>query len=170
MDFLRQDLKGIGQALASREQKLLFAGAFAAIWALYAVFTDIVVLQELDFNPNLKLLDAAAITLIALLTSLLVTAMVYTAKNGLGVKVKSKNGILGSVVALFCTACPVCQPIWLVWLGLAVIVAAIAAITGLQPKGTRPVAHTHLMGVARLTLLVLVVLLAYVAFRARSGG
>ena len=27
---------------------------------------------------------------------------------------------------------------WLVWLGLAVIIAAVAAGTGLQPKGTRP--------------------------------
>jgi hypothetical protein len=59
---------------------------------------------------------------------------------------------------------------WLAWLGLAVIVTAIAAVTGLQPKGTRPVSHSRMMGMARLALLALVIILAYVAFRARSGG
>jgi len=59
---------------------------------------------------------------------------------------------------------------WLVWLGLAVIIAAVAAVTGIKPKGTRPVAHTRMMGMARLALLALVIIFAYLAFRARSGG
>jgi len=52
----------------------------------------------------------------------------------------------------------------------AVLITAIAAITGIKPKGTRHVAHTRLMGVARLVLLVIVIIFAYLAFRARSGG
>jgi hypothetical protein len=59
---------------------------------------------------------------------------------------------------------------WLAWLGLAVLISAAAAITGIKPKGTRPVAHTRLMGVARLALLALVITFAYLAFRARVGG
>lgn len=59
---------------------------------------------------------------------------------------------------------------WVFWLGLAIIVAGIAAITGLQPKGTRPIAHTRMMGMARLALLVLGMILAYFALQARSGG
>ena len=59
---------------------------------------------------------------------------------------------------------------WLAWLTLAVFIAAIAAITGIKPKGTRHVARTQLMGVARLVLFVIVILVAYFAFRARSGG
>jgi hypothetical protein len=59
---------------------------------------------------------------------------------------------------------------WLVWLGLAVLITVVAAVTGIKPKGTRHVAHTRLMGVARLALLVLVIIFAYLAFRARSGG
>jgi hypothetical protein len=59
---------------------------------------------------------------------------------------------------------------WLAWLGLAVLIAAVAAVTGIKPKGTRHVARTHLMGVARLALLALVIIFAYLAFRARSGG
>ncbi len=58
---------------------------------------------------------------------------------------------------------------WLTWLTLALIVAVIAAISGLKPKGTRPVAHTQLMGVARIVLVVVILAVAYFAFRAYSG-
>lgn len=59
---------------------------------------------------------------------------------------------------------------WLVWLGLAVLVAAAAAVTGIKPKGSRPVAHTRMMGMGRIALLAIVIIFAYLAFRARSGG
>jgi len=58
---------------------------------------------------------------------------------------------------------------WLVWLGLAVVVAAIAAVTGIKPKGTRPVAHTRMMGAGRIALLVIVVIFAYLAYQAYGG-
>jgi uncharacterized membrane protein YozB (DUF420 family) len=58
---------------------------------------------------------------------------------------------------------------WLVWLGLAVVVVAVAAVTGMKPKGTRHVAHTRMMGVGRIALLVIVAIFLYLAFRARSG-
>lgn len=58
---------------------------------------------------------------------------------------------------------------WLVWVGLAVFVAAIAAVTGMKPKGTRPVAHTRMMGAGRIALFAIVAILAYVAYRARGG-
>lgn len=59
---------------------------------------------------------------------------------------------------------------WLTWLVLAVIITAVAAVTGIKAKGTRPVAHTRLMGMARIALALVVILLVYLAFRARSGG
>jgi hypothetical protein len=59
---------------------------------------------------------------------------------------------------------------WLAWLVLAVLITAVAAITGIKPKGTRHVARTRLMGVARLVLLVVVIIVAYLLFRARAGG
>ena len=58
---------------------------------------------------------------------------------------------------------------WFVWLTLAVLVAGFAAVTGIKPAGTRHVAHTRLMGMARLLLLVLIIILAYLAFRAGFG-
>ncbi|HEY0284696.1 MAG TPA: hypothetical protein VGC23_04855 [Vicinamibacterales bacterium] len=59
---------------------------------------------------------------------------------------------------------------WFAWLGLAVLITALAAVSGIKPKGTRHVARTRLMGVARLVLLAIVIIFAYLAFRARSGG
>ncbi len=59
---------------------------------------------------------------------------------------------------------------WLGWLGFAVIITGIAAITGIKPKGTRHVAHTRLMGMARLVLLAAIIIVGYLVFRTRSGG
>lgn len=58
---------------------------------------------------------------------------------------------------------------WIIWLSLAVVITAIAAVTGMKAKGTRPVAHTRMMGVARIALILVVVIFAYLAYRARSG-
>jgi hypothetical protein len=58
---------------------------------------------------------------------------------------------------------------WLFWLGLAVVIGIIAAVTGIKPKGTRPVARTRLMGVARFALLILIAIVLFLAYRARSG-
>ena len=59
---------------------------------------------------------------------------------------------------------------WLTWLIIAVIVAAFAALTGVTPKDSRPVAHTRLMSVARFVFVMIALILAFIAFRARSGG
>jgi len=59
---------------------------------------------------------------------------------------------------------------WFAWLGLAVLVTALAAVTGIKPKGTRQVAHTRLMAMARLALLLMAIILIYIALRTRSGG
>jgi hypothetical protein len=57
----------------------------------------------------------------------------------------------------------------LFWLGLAVVVGALAALTGLKPKGTRPVSNTRLMGVARFILIVMVLVFLYLAYRGYSA-
>jgi hypothetical protein len=59
---------------------------------------------------------------------------------------------------------------WVAWLALAVLITAVAAVTGIKPKGTRHVARTRMMGVARLCLLIIVIIFAYLAFRARQGS
>ncbi len=56
---------------------------------------------------------------------------------------------------------------WLTGLIVAVIVAGLAALTGIKPKGTRHVAGTRMMGVARVVLIIAVVIvaIAYMASR-----
>lgn len=56
---------------------------------------------------------------------------------------------------------------WLAWLGIAVVIVAIAAVTGIKPGGTRHVAGTRMMGVARVVLLLIVIIAVYLAFRSR---
>ncbi len=56
----------------------------------------------------------------------------------------------------------------MLWVGLAVLVAAIAALTGLKARGTRPVAGTRLMGVGRFVLLLVALVFLYLAFRGRT--
>lgn len=58
---------------------------------------------------------------------------------------------------------------WLFWLGFAVLLGIVAAVTGIKPRGTRPVARTRLMGMGRLALLVLIAILIFLAYRARTG-
>jgi len=58
---------------------------------------------------------------------------------------------------------------WIGWLGIALVVTALAAVTGIKPKGTRHVAHTRMMGVGRVFLILIVVILVFMAYRARGG-
>src|SRR5258705_1964400 len=59
---------------------------------------------------------------------------------------------------------------WYTWLIAAALVAAIAAITGIKPKGTRHVAHTSLMGVARGLLFIFLAVFVLMALRAHFAG
>ena len=56
---------------------------------------------------------------------------------------------------------------WLAWLSIALVIAVLAAVTGLKPKGTRHVARTRLMGVARFVLLGIAAIIAYLAYTSR---
>jgi hypothetical protein len=56
---------------------------------------------------------------------------------------------------------------WIVLIGLAVVVAGIAAVTGIKPKGSRPVARTRLMGVGRIALIIFALILVYLAMQSR---
>jgi hypothetical protein len=59
---------------------------------------------------------------------------------------------------------------WLTWLALAMVLAVLAAVTGIKPRGTRPVARTELMTVARVVFALMVLLLLYIAYRTRGGS
>ncbi len=53
---------------------------------------------------------------------------------------------------------------WIVILWIAAGVTALIAMTGIKPKGTRHVAHTHLITAARICFVLIVVILLAMAF------
>jgi hypothetical protein len=59
---------------------------------------------------------------------------------------------------------------WLSWLILVALITAAAAVTGIKAKGTRHVANTRLMGIARVVLVIMAMIVAYAVYRARSGS
>lgn len=56
---------------------------------------------------------------------------------------------------------------WLTVLWIVAAIAALAAITGIKPSGTRHVANTGLMSVARVVLGIMALVVAYLAYHAR---
>jgi hypothetical protein len=54
---------------------------------------------------------------------------------------------------------------WLYWLMVAACIAVFAAVTGIKPRETRPVAGTHLMSVARVVLILIVAILVWFAVK-----
>ncbi len=49
---------------------------------------------------------------------------------------------------------------WIVILWIAAGITALVALTGIKPKGTRHVAHTHMITAARICFVIIVVILA----------
>jgi len=56
---------------------------------------------------------------------------------------------------------------WLTVLWVVAILAALAAVTGIKPSGTRHVARTGLMSVARVVLGLMALVIAYFAYTSR---
>lgn len=54
---------------------------------------------------------------------------------------------------------------WLSILGIVLILAVVASVFGLAPRGAQPVAGTRLMSVARVVLVVFGLILLYVSFQ-----
>ncbi|MDX1631936.1 MAG: hypothetical protein R3234_08755 [Thermoanaerobaculia bacterium] len=54
---------------------------------------------------------------------------------------------------------------WLILLGIVVLLVALSALTGAKPKGTRPVARTRLMTLARVFLGILALIFFVLALR-----
>lgn len=59
---------------------------------------------------------------------------------------------------------------WLALLFIALFLTLIAALTGIKPKGTRPVAGTRLMGMARVILFLTAGVFLLLAVRGWVGG
>ena len=54
---------------------------------------------------------------------------------------------------------------WLTFLAVAVVIALVAALFGVQPKGGRKVAGTRLMAVGRVVLLIGILIAGWLILR-----
>lgn len=59
---------------------------------------------------------------------------------------------------------------WIELLLAAAVLAAVAGLTGIKPRGTRPVARTRLMKAARIVLLLIAAGLAALAIASAVAG
>jgi hypothetical protein len=59
---------------------------------------------------------------------------------------------------------------WFFWLTAAVVVTVLFVVVGLRPRGARPAAGSHLMGIARVVLLIVIVVLVYLFLKGRGAG
>ncbi len=99
----------------------------AIITPLLAITSNIIVLSNLSINPTLELPRLAMVIVIAILMSINIAVAVYNYKQGK--KIGKKTTVAGAISALFTTACPICQPVWLFWIGLGSASAFLSEIT-----------------------------------------
>lgn len=59
---------------------------------------------------------------------------------------------------------------WIVVLGFVTVVVALAALGGLKPSGTRPVARTKLMVAARAVLVLVIIAAGALAWLTLAGS
>jgi hypothetical protein len=95
-----------------------------ALGALLAVTADILVVPGLYVNPGVEPLQLGIVALLVLVMALNGTVALHNI-DGRTVA-GSAGGLFGTAGALFTSACPFCQPIWLVWLGFGSATAFLA--------------------------------------------
>lgn len=118
MNRLTEDFLAVKETLSHKNNAAIFFASLFSLGAVYAVLTDILILNPLGVNPKLDTLNAVLIAIIVFLTSLVLTLTFYRLKKNMRENAGEKTGIIAGILGAFATACPVCQPIWLVWLGL----------------------------------------------------
>jgi hypothetical protein len=119
-------LEALTRVFSNKPSLWVFALATAVLGIVLGVTSNIIVPSALDLNPVAEHAGIGVTAVIVLLMGLNTTVLFHN------VTMKAAGGggmaVLGSFGALFTTACPVCQPIWLVWLGLGSATAFLAEI------------------------------------------
>lgn len=124
--------EGLSLVFSKQKYAVLFFALLLFLIPLYSILTNIVVLEPLSLNPNLKLPEVPLIALIALLASVGFTIAAYQFSELHSASRKSIGGSMlgagmgGSVLATFASSCAICQPVWLFWLGLGSATAFLA--------------------------------------------
>ncbi|MBI5046258.1 hypothetical protein HZC07_00815 [Candidatus Micrarchaeota archaeon] len=110
--------------ILSIQHYLLVLGTLAAILLpLLLISSAILVPSTAEINPVAEPVGIFLVLVIGLLMAVNWTVLLYVLDSNQKTnetKIGKQSGlpVVGSVVAFFGSACPICQPIWLVWLGL----------------------------------------------------
>ncbi len=102
--------------------------ALAAVLApLLAVTSNVFSPSGLSLNPFAEPLRIALVAAIA--AAMAVNGAILLRNFEMRMALGGKAAAAGSAAALFASACPVCQPVWLIWLGLGSATAFLSDIS-----------------------------------------
>ncbi len=114
-----QDMEAFKEVFSNKKYFLFALIMLVAVTIIYSVLTDILlIIPQVEINPKLNYLNLLLIFLIGILTSLVLSFTFYRLKKNWQMNSGEKTGFIGSLIGVFASVCPICQPIWLVWLGL----------------------------------------------------
>lgn len=113
--------------LSENRYKAVFFILFVITLAVLTITSNIIVLSTLSINPFADIARVFLMFIISILISLNITVILY--KYKIKKKTSPTTTVLGAVMALFTTTCPICQPIWLIYFGFG---SATAFLTELS--------------------------------------
>ncbi len=110
--------RGLEQVFSKNGYLLLLAILLLVLVPAYLALTNVLLLNPLAVNPSAETPGTALSAILGVLSAGGITVGVFQMREMGGVSAASKTGLGGSVLGLFGSACPICQPVWLFWLGL----------------------------------------------------
>ncbi|MEW6036615.1 MAG: hypothetical protein AB1529_08450 [Candidatus Micrarchaeota archaeon] len=118
-------LEPLAAVLGQWRYRTAFLALLVILLPLLSVSSSTIIPWTLELNPTA---EAPKIAIMGAVASLMALNGAVLLHNYEAMKAAGGTTALGTLAALFTSACPVCQPIWLVWLGLGSATAFLADI------------------------------------------
>ncbi len=119
-------LKVLGEVFGEARYRLAAAAIAAAAVPALAITSNILSPDGLALNPFAEPARVAVVAAIA--GAMAVNGAVLMHNYDMRKAAGARTTAIGALAALFTSACPVCQPVWLVWLGLGTATAFLSDI------------------------------------------
>lgn len=110
--------RGLEQVFSKNGYLFLLAILLLVLVPAYLALTNVLLLNPLTINPSAETPGTALSVLLGALSALGLTIGIFQIREMGSFSTGAKTGIGGSLIGLFGSACPICQPVWLFWLGL----------------------------------------------------
>ncbi len=110
--------RGLEQVFSKNGYLLLLAILLVILVPAYLALTNVLLLNPLGVNPSAEAGGTALSALLGVLAALGLTVAVFQVREMGALTTGAKTGFGGSIIGLFGSACPICQPVWLFWFGL----------------------------------------------------